>query len=695
MAGSKETLAALVAPRRIAVVGATPREGAVGNRVIRHVAGPRFAGGVVAVNPGYGEVLGRTCHPSLEALPDAADCAVMCVGDNRVEAAVEDAARAGVKAVVLLGRLYDPGHGGPTLPERVAGLCREAGMAACGANCMGVFNTIDDVCLAMSHLPGLDRPGRIGLLSHSGSTWSGLGGNHRPLRFGIGVSMGNELVTGLADYLEFLVERPETSAIGLVLETVRDGDRFVAAAEAADRAGVPLVALKLGKTEKARGFALSHSGALAGDERVYDAVFRRRNVIGVDTLDEMADTLEAMACGRAPTVDTVGIQTDSGGERQLIADLAERNKVPLAVFGEATRAALAGVLDPGLEPDNPVDYWGEGGLPVAPRVMDAIARAPEVGVVVFSTNMVSGRALLNASTAALEDAHRATDKPCMMLANISDAVDAGEAARLRDAGIPVLSGTETGLRAIGHLIGWHARRRESGERGGAVEPPDSGIVAYWRRRLEDRAPAPEEAIAMVADFGVPAPETAVCADERDAVAAAERIGFPVVLKTADPSIPHKTDVGGVVLDIGTDDELRAAYRAMAGALGYRVLIQPMVSPGVEMLVGMTSDPTFGPVMTLATGGVLTEVLDDAVAATPPVSPGEAADLVAGLKGSVLLDGVRGARPADRDALARAVSRLSAMAAALGDLIGAFDVNPLIVHERGVTAVDALVTPRGP
>ena len=337
-----------------------------------------------------------------------------------------------------------------------------------------------------------------------------------------------------------------------------------------------------------------------------------------------------------------------------------------------------------------MDYWGEGGLPVAPRVMRAIARAPEVGVVVFATNMVSRRALLEVSTGALEEAHRTTDKPCMMLGNVSSAIDAVEAARLRESGIPVLSGTETGLRAIGHLIGWHARHREDA---GAVGRPDPGVVALWRRRLANGAPAPEDMLAMVADFGVPTPETAVCANERDAAAAAERIGFPVALKTAAPSVAHKTDVGGVVLDIRSGDALRAAYRTVSEALGPRVLIQPMAPPGVEMLIGMTCDPTFGPIVTVAAGGVLAEVLDDAATVAPPVSVGEAAALVAGLRASALLDGARGARPADRDALARAVSRLSTMAAALGDLIGEFDVNPLLVHERGVIAVDALASLR--
>ncbi|MBT7613889.1 MAG: hypothetical protein HN577_11830, partial [Rhodospirillaceae bacterium] len=451
MSVSKQALEALIAPRRVAVVGATTRQEAAGNRVLLHAAGPRFTGTVVGVNPRYEEVEGRPCFASLEAMPDTPDCAIMVVADSRVEAAVEDAARAGVKGIVLLGRLYDPGHDNPSLSQRVSAIAREAGMAVCGANCMGLFNSIDDCRLSLGDVTGIDLPGRIALLSHSGSTWSGLGSNHRPVRFSVGVSMGNEVATGVPDYLNYLIERPETAAVAMVLESVRDGERFIGAIEAADKAGVPVVALKLGRSDLAREFALSHSGALAGDDRVYDAVFARHNVVRVDALDEMMDTLEVLAPGRAPTVDAVGIQTDSGGERQLITDLAERNGVPLAVFSQSTRDALTEALDPGLEPDNPVDYWGESGMPVIPKVMKAIAESPEVGVVVFATNMVTGRVLVYESTAALEEAHRTSGKPCMMLGNITSAIEGAEATRLRDAGIPVLSGTDTGLKAIANL----------------------------------------------------------------------------------------------------------------------------------------------------------------------------------------------------------------------------------------------------
>ncbi len=683
---------ALLNPRRIAVVGATPRVNAAGRRIVGHAGGPRFDGTVVAVNPRYSEVLGRRCHSSLQDVPEIPDCAIMAVADSRIEAAMEDAAAAGVKGAVLLGRLVTADDGGRILPDRIAGIARDAGMAVCGANCMGLFNTIADVRLSLSDLPGLERPGHIGLLSHSGSTWSGLGGNQRSMRFGIGVSMGNELVTGVADYLGYLVEQTETSAVAMVLETVRDGERFLAAIEAADSAGIPLVVLKLARSARSRAFAFTHSGALAGDQRVHDAVFRRHNVIAVDTLDEMMDTLEALTCGRVPQTDSVAVQTDSGGERQLITDLAEREGVPLASFSEATRRALGDVLDPGLDTDNPVDYWGESGLPVIPRVTDIIAEADEAGVVVFATNMVRGREILYRSTAALENAHRNTAKPCMMLGNITSAIDADEAERLRDAGIPVLCGTHTGLKAIGHFIAWHATRRTT--RGGLRRLPHE-TIERWRDALAASLPEPEGLLDLVAALAIPVPRTLVCHGESDVRAALKETGFPAVLKTANPDIVHKTEVAGVVTGLGDEARALAAYRAMAASLGPGVLIQQTAPAGVEMIAGMITDPVFGPVMTIGAGGILVEVMDDAVMFVPPVSIEEADELIGRLRASALLDGVRGRPPLDRRALADAVSRLSLLAVDLGEHIDEFDINPLIVHQSGVVAVDVLVRRKEP
>ena len=688
MAAPANAMNALMRPRSVAVIGATRREGAAGNRMLGFVAGPRYGGVVWGVNPRYDAIGGVACYPSIAELPETPDCALLAVNDGRVEQALAEAAAAGVPAAMIIGRCYEAEAADPPLAERLAAIAAEAGMAVCGGNCMGLFNLIDDVHMCLTKRPGTPIVGGVALLSHSGSTWSGLGGGHRQLAMNYGVSTGMEIGATMADYLDFLVAQPETRVIGCVMETMRAPEHFLAAADAAQAASIPIVALKIGRTEKSRAFAFTHSGALAGSDAAFDAAFERHNIVRARTLDEFHDTLELLACGRAPTTDALGVQTDSGGERQLIVDLADDIGLELATLTDATKATLTTLLDPGLDAENPVDYWGESGMSVLPKVTQALAADETVGVVALATNLVSGRDILYASTQAIEDTHAATDKPCLVFSNLHSSVDAAEAARLRALGIPVLMGTETGLAAIDHLITWHARRGRTPAP--SPEGPAAATIARWRERLAGPALGSAEALQLIADFGVTVP-TDIEASSRDAAGeAADRLGYPVVMKTADAAIAHKTEAGGVVLGLGDADAVAAAYDTMAATLGPAVLIQQQAPAGTELLVGMVNDTQFGPVMTVGLGGVFVEVFDDTATFLPPVGAADAARYLERLKGFALIAGARGRPAADLDALSEAVARLSVLAAVLGDAIAELDVNPIIAHQRGVVAVDALV-----
>ena len=685
---SQEAMNALLRPRTIAVVGATSRDGAVGNAVTGHASGNRFTGKVFGIHPNHEMVHGRACVPSLADLPEPADCAVLAVGDHRVEAAMAEAASAGVKGAVLLGRLHEDVPGDPSLKDRVAAIAREAGMAVCGANCMGLFNTLDDIWLSMTTLAGNETPGNVALLSHSGSTWSGAGASQRQAGFAFGVSVGNEVATTMADYLRYMCTAPEVQAVACVMEAVRDPENFLDAIELAGSQGMPVVVLKLGRTEKSRAFAYSHSGALSGSDAAYDAVFRRHNVIRVRTLDEMLDTLEMVTCGRVPAAEGLGVQTDSGGERQLIVDLAADLGVRLADLAPATRTHLAQVLDPGLEAENPVDYWGERGFEVLPQIAPILAADPGVGIVALATNMVPNRRILFDSTAAIAAVHRTTEKPCVLLGNLHSTIDRGEAARLRAEGIPVLMGTETGLLAVGHFLAWHRNRRRPA--GTPPDGPGTETVARWRAKLMNGELSPDEALSMVRDWGVAIPRSRSAADTESLLSAAAEFGYPVVLKTARSDIAHKYDVGGVALGLGDEAALAEAYEIMAARLGPDVILQQQAAEGTEIIVGIVRDPTFGAVMTLGLGGVFVEVFRDAVTFLPPVDATEATLLLSGLKAHALLTGARGRQPADLDALADSVARLSVLAVDMGDIISEMDINPVITFSDGAMAVDALV-----
>jgi acetate---CoA ligase (ADP-forming) len=490
----------------------------------------------------------------------------------------------------------------------------------------------------------------------------------------------------------------------------------------------------------------AHSGALAGEDGAYQALFDAYGVVRVATLDELADTCELLAGRRAHPGGLAAIH-DSGGERAHLLDVTERLRVPLAELSETTRARLEAVLEPGLPATNPLDAWGTGND--ADRIFAACIRAvlenPATAALALNLDLTTEPTPDTSYTGLAIEAAAGTDKPVAVIANLASAVDPAEAATLRAAGVPVLEGTATGLAAMGHLLAYRdflARRgagdgMEAAERRGAADerrvvdnpapvPPGSATLPHrgtrhrrvgvgrarerWRRRLSEagrplgelaEAGAPlggpepldeAEGLALLADWGVPVVAAEVASSLEQALAAAGRVGWPVALKTAAAGVVHKSDVGGVLLGLDGPDRVAAAYKDLAARLGPRVTVAAMAGPGVELALGVVADPQFGPLLMVAAGGVLVEILGDRRFALPPVDRRQAMAMLDRLAVRPLLDGVRGGPPADLDAVAQAVADLSVLAVDLGDRLAALDVNPLVAGPDGCVAADALVVP---
>ncbi len=686
----------LLAPRSIAIVGASPTEGSFGKRLTAAITSWNYRGAVYRINPRYESIDGASCFPNLAALPQKPDCVAFAISDERIEAGLTEAAKAGIRAAAIFGRCYEKSaNSNVSLPARLGAIAREAGMAVCGSNCMGFVNTAAALRVSGNPPPVVDPPGHVALISHSGSTWSGLVGNQRQLRFNYAISAGQEIATSAADYIRFMLAQPETRVIACILETVRDPDAFVDAIEAAERKGIPVVVLKLGRSEQGRRFALAHSGALTGSDAAFGAVLRRHNVIAVHTVDELADTAEMLLCQRTPAGPGIGAVTDSGGERELIVDLAADLGAPLAELTAATAKRLSDVLDPGMTPVNPVDSYGDGRTLIE-DCLNIVAADPNVGVVALATNLVHGRPYVKVASATIEKVSAATAKPALVFGHIHSAISREEAARLRALDIPVLMGTPTALRAMTHFIDWHARRDDTARDAGACPPEVAAAAKTWRARLEDAKSAlpPADAERLLVDMGVPVAPGAFADNADAAVAAAERLGFPVVLKTAAPDLLHKTEAGGVKLGIADAAGLRAAYAVLAARCGPLVQVQRMAYAGTEVLLGMVNDAQFGPIATIGMGGIFAEVYKDVVPFVPPISPAMAIRLIRELKGFALLTGARGRPRADLGRLAEAVARFSWLCAAVGPAVSELDINPVIAGPKGAIAVDALVVPLG-
>jgi len=686
--------------RSVAVVGASIKEGSLGHQMMVELARGGFEGAIFPVNPGYEEILGHRCYPSIAEVPVVVDLAILGVANARIEAAMDEAAAAGAGSVVTFSSLYEeapPEPGLPPLADRVAGIARSAGMAVCGGNGMGFVRTGSKLRATGFPTPDVMRPGPVALISHSGSAFAAFAFNDRGIGFNVLVSSGQEIITTMADYMAYALSLESTRVLALLLETVRDRAGFVAGLSLAAERGVPVFVLKMGRTEGSKAMVTTHSGALAGEHGAYEAVFEAHGVHEVRTLDELADCLELFSSPRR-VAGGRGISSvhDSGGERALLVDLADDLSVPLAAIGPETVARIESVLDPGLLAENPLDAWGTGidSERIFRESLLALAEDPDTAALAFVVDMTRQDEPPDGGYLGIAlDTWAATGKPFCMVSNLASSIAHDQAAHLRDAGIPVLEGTDTGLRALRHLLD----DRDFRERP-PVQPPDptpDAVRELWRERLSAGGTLSEvEGLAMLADHEIPVVAAGAAASLDEALAVAGDLGYPVALKTSAPNATHKSDVDGVRLGIADGEALAAAYGDLSSRLGPLVTVAAMAPPGVEIALGIVNDPTFGPLVLVAAGGVMVELLHDRKLALPPVDRAGGRRALDRLAVRPLLDGARGKPAADIDALARAISRLSVLATDLGDLIEAIDVNPVICSPVGCVAVDALVVPRG-
>jgi acyl-CoA synthetase (NDP forming) len=679
----------LLEARNIAIVGASTRPGSFGNALVRQVLAGGFAGSIQPVNPRYREVQGLRCVPSLADLPHPAELALLAVGPDRIEAQLQAAADAGTRAAVVYTSLP-----GADLDARVQAVASAGGMAVCGANCMGFVNLERSLRACAYAQPRDLRPGPVTFISHSGSAFSALLHSHRGVRYNLVVSAGTEFSVSMDGYLDYALGLPSTRAIGLFMETSRNPAGLRRALHRAAEQDVPVVCLKVGRDPRSRQFVATHTGALAGEDAAYDAVFAAYGVLRVADLDEMMDTLELLATARRPGTGGLAAVTDSGGERALLADVAADLDVPFAQVDEDTLGRLRRVLSPALVPDNPLDAWDalEGADQVFTESLLTLHDDPAVAAVALAVDLTAEESSDVGYVDVVAQVQAAVTKPFLVLSHVSSAVDPRDAQRLRDAGVPVLEGTRTGLVAVRNVFAYRDARARLPVLRPEVAP---SVTRQWRKRLASPAPLTvSESFELLADYGIPVPPTLPAASLPAAITAAERIGWPVALKTA-TGVAHKSDAGGVRLGIADAGMLVAAYAEMSRSFGPEVTVSAMVPPGAELALGIVRDPQFGPLVMAGAGGVLVELLADRIFGLPPLDQTRAQDMLGRLKARRLLDGFRGAPASNVTSVADTIVRLSALAADAGDLITGLDINPLIAGPSGCVAVDVLVAHEHP
>ena len=680
----------LLAPRSVAVVGASARSASFGNIAVTELLDGGFKGPIYPVNPRYTTVSGLACSNALVELEQVPDLVQFCIANDRLEAEFDRAITLGIPASVIYGSCYLPSDKpGDTLLDRLTKKARAAGMRVCGGNCMGYRNLHGGVMAGIYRTSdsALSR-GPVALISHSGTAFSVLSSLDERVGFELSISAGQELATTAADYLDYAVDMPGIRCVAMFLEVIRDPAGFIRAVQRAHDKNQTVIVLKVGKSAASARFAMSHSGALVGDDAAYEAFFERHGIIRVDSLDDMVNAIQLIAYGKPLAAGDLTAALDSGGKRELLVDTSEEVDVPLATLGARTVATLAANLDDDLDPVNPLDHWGTGGEGWFERLVNCVVALAEENnsALCAITGTVSWYDKL------LLEVAQHTDKPLALLTDFLRRNDFPRAKALNDAGFPVLAGERSGLLAIKAVM----KHRDYFGREPIDAPPDIDRQRQhrWQERLNTKDPLDEAtSLSLLNDYGIPSLPFAVIENEPALWEAAHTIGFPIVLKTAMPGISHKSDQGGVILNLAQPQALAEAYRDLSVRLGPRVLVTRQApTHGIEMALGLVHDPLVGLLMMIGLGGTLIELLDDKTCVPAPSDAREIARALQRLTSRPLLDGLRGQPPVDVGALVNSAVALSTLSHELANEIGEIDVNPLLVSSQGCLALDALVVP---
>ena len=697
-----ERLASLFRPRSVALVGASDKSGFSAG-AYHNLVRFGFADRTYLVNRRGARTHGRATVTSCAEIGRPVDVAFMMVPRAGTLDALTDAAAAGIRNAVVLSSGYaETGETGRAAQAELVAHARSLDMVLLGPNHLGFANFVAGV--PVTPVPGLPRTtGSVALLSQSGASsaamvdFATLSGADLSYM----VTLGNEAMITVGHMLGFLVDDPHTRAIAVFMETVREPEVFRAAAARAAAAGKPIVVLKAGSSELAARTAAAHTGALVGDDRVIDAVFRDLGVIRVDSIEDMLITAGTAARLGPLERPGIGVVSISGGACDIVADRAGDLGAPLPAFSGPTCRALAEVMPDYGTVQNPLDVTGAAIIDpgIFTRAIEAVSADPGVGVVAVVNSLpweatgrgYGGQAYANAIGAGIARARC----PVVYVNQVLEPITAYTREVMTEAGVPhAIPGLRQAVVALRNLGRWSAAIRPAGA--GDTPPPDAVAVppaASRRHRWSEDA-----ARRLLAGAGIPVVPAILATTPAEAVRAAAEFGGPVALKIASPDITHKSDAGGVRLGVTGDAEVTAAYEAVTAAAKEApdarvegVLVSPMRTGGIELLAGVVRDPQWGPMLAVALGGVFVEVLDDSALSPLPVTPARARELIEGLRGAPLLRGARGGTPADMDAVAAIVARLGDLALALGDDLESIEINPLRVDGARAEALDAVVT----
>jgi acyl-CoA synthetase (NDP forming) len=689
----------LVKPRSVAIVGATDR-GGPGRAVMESLGAIGFTGPIYPVNPNYATVLNIKCYPTLMELPEAPDIVVFSIRNPLIPEQMRLAVKRGARAAVI----YDSGFAelgaeGAKLQDEIAGLAREARMPVCGPNCMGILNPPARVT---TYKQNVIEPnaivGNVGIVSQSGSVCIALLSDLRRFGISLAVSAGNEAVTRTVDYLDYLIDDPNTKVIATFTETVREPERYVAALDRAADAGKPVVVIKVGRAERTQRAITSHTGGLAGSSRVFSELLRAHRAIEVSDLDEMTEVLAVCQGTRWPRGRGISVITGSGGLSELILDNATALDLDLPPLSQDERAEAQRVIGRTSGDGNPFDAWGNGNYAVnIPHAMSVVDKSERIDAICYcndaSNDPVIGQpSRVFENTEMLIKAASTSSKPYYLFSTRSGVMNRKQVDAMRDAGLVVIGGTRQGLCALDRVGRWSQ----------SLKPLHKGTTSLGAlAEHRNRHTINEfDAKRLLAAYNIPTTREQRVETADQAAAAAGELGYPVVLKAVSDAIAHKTELGVVAVNLKSEDDLRRAYAQLNARLDTlnprpadaAFLVQEFVRDGIEVFAGVSRDPDFGLSLAFGMGGIAIEVVRDFALRMLPLREGDAEAMIAETRGAALLEGIRGGEAADIESLAHCLYALGDFATHNAEHLAEIDLNPIKVlpKGRGCVVVDALI-----
>ncbi len=696
---TQESLDALFRPSSIAVVGASPRTGTIGYQIVENLLRHGFSGVVYPVHPSAHSVHGIRAYATVDAIPDTIDLAIVVVPKDQVGRVVDDCGRAGVRGLVVISAGFrEVGGVGIAREEALMEQVNRFGMRLVGPNCMGVLNTEAGRSMNATFAPNMPPAGHMSFLSQSGAL--GVTILDYAAEYGIGihhfVSVGNKPDVGGIEVMRYWEDDPDTRVILMYLESLGDPQRFTTLARRVTRKK-PVVIVKSGRTGAGARAASSHTGALAGTDLATDALLAQCGVLRADSIQDLFDIAMAFEAQPVPAGNRVAIVTNAGGPGIIIADACEANGLEVAPLSEATEVHLRRLLPQEASVRNPVDMIASATGEQYRDVLDAVLADPAIDAAIAAFVPPLGIRQVDVASQIVAAHAQHADKPLLAVLMGRDGLPEGK-AQLQGAGIPAYIFPESAARALAALhrrAQWLARPEVEL----APFPADRDRVARLvetARRDRREGLLEHEALDVLQSYGIPVVAHRVVASSDDAVAAAADIGFPVVVKAISPQVVHKTEVGAVEVDLRTPDDVRRACAAIRTGVesveGARLdgfLIERFLEGGRETIVGVGTDPAFGPIVMFGLGGIYVEALADVAFRIHPVTALDADEMVGSIRAHRLLEGFRGEPPVSRSAIVEVIQRLSQLAGDHPEL-REIDVNPLLAFPDRAVAVDARI-----